>query len=50
MMRDDLKTYSTDELASKLLQKILDKEEMFQAVTKLDSEIKLITQELARRR
>jgi hypothetical protein len=39
-----------DELAEKLMTKILDREEKYQEITKLDCEIKEITQEILRRR
>ena len=39
-----------DELAGELMNKLLDREEKFQEVTKLDREIKELTQEMLRRR
>ena len=39
-----------DELAEKLMTKILDREEKYQEITKLDREIKELTQEMLRRR
>ena len=43
-------TKDKDELAGELMTKLLDREEKFQEVTKLDREIKELTQEMLRRR